>query len=89
MPTPTPMSRAPRVGGAGLLAPVATYGIARQAYGLFVQPFRDEFGLSLDVLSFYTSAAEAGYLVATVVTGVLTARFGPRVPTRSVSETGR
>ena len=67
-------------GGAGLLALVATYGIGRQAYGLFVPTFREEFGLSLDVLGFYASAAQAGYLVATVVTGVLTARFGPRVP---------
>jgi predicted MFS family arabinose efflux permease len=75
-----PLSQTSRVGGAGLLALVATYGIGRQAYGLFVPPFREEFGLSLDVMGFYASAAQAGYLVATVVTGVLTARFGPRVP---------
>jgi predicted MFS family arabinose efflux permease len=74
------ISNASRVGVAGLLALVATYGIGRQAYGLFVPTFREEFGLSLDVLGFYASAAQAGYLVATVVTGVLTARFGPRVP---------
>ena len=74
------ISQTSRVGGAGLLALVATYGIGRQAYGLFVPRFREEFGLSLDVLGFYASAAQAGYLVATVVTGVLTARFGPRVP---------
>jgi predicted MFS family arabinose efflux permease len=75
-----PISQSVRVGGAGLLALVATYGIGRQAYGLFVPTFREEFGLSLDVLGFYASAAQAGYLLATVVTGVLTARFGPRVP---------
>jgi predicted MFS family arabinose efflux permease len=75
-----PISQTTRVGGAGLLALVATYGIGRQAYGLFVPTFRDEFGLSLDVLGFYASAAQAGYLGATVVTGVLAARFGPRVP---------
>jgi predicted MFS family arabinose efflux permease len=75
-----PISQASRVGVAGLLALVATYGIGRQAYGLFVPTFRDEFGLSLDVLGFYASAAQAGYLVTTVVTGVLTARFGPRAP---------
>jgi predicted MFS family arabinose efflux permease len=72
-----------RVGGAGLLALMATYGIGRQAYGLFVPRFRQEFGLSLDVLGFYASAAQAGYLIATVVTGVLAARFGPRVPVLS------
>jgi predicted MFS family arabinose efflux permease len=75
-----PLSHATRVGGAGLLALVATYGIGRQAYGLFVPTFREEFGLSLDVLGFYASAAQAGYLVTTVATGVLTARFGPRLP---------
>jgi predicted MFS family arabinose efflux permease len=74
------MGQTSRVGGAGLLALVATYGIGRQAYGLFVPVFRQEFGLPLDVLGFYASAAQAGYLVATVVTGVLTARLGPRVP---------
>jgi predicted MFS family arabinose efflux permease len=74
------ISQTSRVGAAGLLALVATYGIGRQAYGLFVPTFREEFGLRLDVLGFYASAAQAGYLVATVVTGVLTARYGPRVP---------
>jgi predicted MFS family arabinose efflux permease len=74
------ISQTSRVGGAGLLALVATYGIGRQAYGLFVPTFRQEFGLGLDVLGFYASAAQAGYLITTVVTGVLTARFGPRVP---------
>jgi predicted MFS family arabinose efflux permease len=59
---------------------MATYALGRQAFGLFVPIFREEFGLSLDVLGFYASAAQAGYLVATVVTGVLTARYGPRVP---------
>ena len=74
------ISQSSRVGGAGLLALVATYGIGRQAYGLFVPTFREEFGLSLVALGFYASAAQAGFLVATVATGVLAARFGPRVP---------
>lgn len=77
---PMHISETSRVGGAGLLALVATYGIGRQAYGLFVPTFREEFGLPVDVLGFYASAAQAGYLVTAVVTGVLTARFGPRVP---------
>jgi predicted MFS family arabinose efflux permease len=75
-----PLSQTARVGGAGLLALVATYGIGRLAYGLFLPAFREEFSLPLDVLGFYASAAQAGYLVATVATGVLTARYGPRVP---------
>lgn len=73
-------SETARVGAAGLLALVATYGIGRLAYGLFVPIFRAEFGLSVDMLGFYSSAAQAGYLVATVIAGALTARFGPRVP---------
>ena len=75
-----PISQGSRVGLAGMLVLVATYALGRQAFGLFVPIFREAFGLSLDVLGFYASAAQAGYLVATVVTGVLTARFGPRVP---------
>jgi predicted MFS family arabinose efflux permease len=74
------ISQSSRVGGAGLLVLVATYGIGRQAYGLFVPTFEEEFGLSLDVLGFYASGAQAGYLVTTVLTGVATARYGPRVP---------
>jgi predicted MFS family arabinose efflux permease len=74
------ISQSSRVGGAGLLVLVATYGIGRQAYGLFVPAFRQEFELPVDVLGFYASAAQAGYLVVTVLTGVATARYGPRVP---------
>jgi predicted MFS family arabinose efflux permease len=74
------LSESSRVGSAGLLALVATYGIGRLAYGLFVPSFEDDFGLSLDVLGYYASAAQAGYLAATVATGVITARYGPRVP---------
>ncbi len=74
------ISRTSRVGGAGLLALVATYGIGRLAYGLFVPGFREEFGLSVEELGFIASAAQTGYLVAIVVTGVVTARFGPRAP---------
>ena len=73
-------SQTSRVGGAGMLALVATYGIGRQAFGLFVPAFRQDFGMSLDVLGFTASAAQAGYLGATVGAGVLTARRGPRVP---------
>ena len=67
-------------GGAGLLALAATYGIGRQVFGLFVPAFRAEFGLPLDVLGLYASAAQIGYLVMVVVTGAVTARFGVRIP---------
>jgi predicted MFS family arabinose efflux permease len=71
---------AAKVGGAGLLALVATYGIGRQAYGLFVPTFGEEFGFSLQALGYVASAAQAAYLVGIVATGALAARFGPRVP---------
>lgn len=68
------------MGAAGLLALVVTYGIGRQAYGLFVPSFQAEFDLPLDVLGFYASAAQAGYLLTTIAAGVAAARYGPRVP---------
>ena len=73
-------SEGSRFGLTGLLALIATYALGRQAFGLFVPSFRAEFGLSLDVLGFYASAAQAGYLAATVATGIVTARYGPRLP---------
>lgn len=71
---------ATRVGGAGLLALVVTYGVGRQAFGLFVPAFQEEFGLSLDTLGFVASAAQAGYLAVVVATGLVAARLGVRVP---------
>jgi len=65
---------------AGLLALAATYGLGRQAYGLFVPQFRAEFALGLDGIGYLAGAAQLGYLVATVATGVIEARFGPRLP---------
>lgn len=74
-PTPTR-----HVGGAGLLALVATYGIGRQAFGLFVPMFRDELDVGLDQLGLIASAAQLGYVVATIAAAVTTARAGPRRP---------
>ena len=72
--------RAARVGGTGLLALVATYGLGRQAYGLFVPALRDELGFSLGTAGFVAGAAQAAYLVLVVATGLAAARWGPRVP---------
>ena len=69
-----------RVGLAGLLALAATYGLGRQAYGLFVPDFRAEFTIGLDTVGYVAGAAQLGYLLATVATGVIEARFGPRLP---------
>ncbi len=69
-----------RVGVAGLLALAATYGLGRQAYGLFVPWFQAEFALGLEGIGYVAGAAQLGYLVATVATGVVEARYGPRLP---------
>jgi predicted MFS family arabinose efflux permease len=69
-----------RVGLAGLLALAATYGLGRQAYGLFVPSFRAEFAIGLDVVGYVAGAAQFGYLLATVATGAIEARYGPRLP---------
>jgi len=69
-----------RVGVAGLLALAATYGLGRQAYGLFVPWFQAEFALGLDGIGYVAGAAQLGYLVATVATGAVEARYGPRLP---------
>lgn len=59
---------------------MATYGIGRQAFGLFVPVFQDQLGAGLDQLGLIASAAQLGYLVATIAAGVVTARAGPRLP---------
>jgi predicted MFS family arabinose efflux permease len=71
---------ATRVGGTGLLALVATYGLGRQALGLFFPALQDSFGLSLDTLGFIAGAAQAGYLAMVVVAGLAAARWGPQAP---------
>jgi len=71
---------ATRLGGAGLLALAVTYGVGRQAFGLFVPAFQEDFGLSLATVGFVASAAQAGYLAVVVVTGMVAARVGARVP---------
>lgn len=71
---------ATRLGGAGLLALAVTYGVGRQAFGLFVPAFQEDFGPSLGTLGLVASAAQAGYLAVVVVTGLMAARVGARVP---------
>lgn len=65
---------------AGLLAIAVSFGFARFGYGLFVPRFRDEFGLSTEVVGFIAAGAYTSYLVALLATGALVARVGPRLP---------
>lgn len=64
----------------GLSAIAVAYGFARYGYGLFVPAFREEFGLSTEVVGYISSGAYAAYLLAMVLTGFLVGRVGPRFP---------
>ncbi len=57
-----------------------SYGLGRHGFGLFVPVFRQEFDLSPATVGLIASAGYAGYLVALVVTGLLTRMVGPRLP---------
>jgi predicted MFS family arabinose efflux permease len=69
-----------RLSLAGFSATAATFGPARNGYGLFLPDIRDEFGLSTEVLGFVASGLYAGYLAALLAVGLLAARTGPRLP---------
>lgn len=68
------------VGLAGLAAVAVSYGFARYGYGLFLPELRDAFGLATVALGLIASGSYVAYLVALTVTGVLSARAGPRLP---------
>lgn len=74
------MSRTTQLALAGLSAIAVAYGFARYGYGLFVPVFRDEFGLSTQMVGFISSSGYAAYLSAMVLTGFLSGRTGPRFP---------
>jgi predicted MFS family arabinose efflux permease len=65
---------------AGSASVAVGFGFARYGFGSFVSTFRSEFGLSTAMVGAVGSAASAAYLVALLACGVLTARFGPRLP---------
>lgn len=64
--------------GLGVIA--MAYGFARYGYGLFVPVFKEEFGLSTEEIGLVSSGAYAAYLLAMVLTGLLTRKTGPRFP---------
>jgi len=72
-----------RLGLAGFSATAATFGPARNGYGLFLPDTRDDFGLSTEVLGLIASGLYVGYLAALVTVGLLAARTGPRLPVLS------
>lgn len=77
------MDAARRLGFAGFSATAATFGPARNGYGLFLPEIREEFGLSTQALGFVASGLYAGYLAALLAVGLLASRTGPRLPVLS------
>lgn len=69
-----------RLSLAGLSIIAVAYGFARYGYGLFVPVFREEFGLSTEILGFISSGAYATYLIALLLAGFLSSRINPRAP---------
>ncbi len=74
------MGAAGRLGLAGFLATAATFGPARNAYGLFLPDIREDFGLSTATLGLVAGGLYAGYLGALLAAGVVSSRTDPRPP---------
>lgn len=72
------MSSAAKVGAAGAAMIAVTYGFGRYGYGVFAPRLIDEFHLSVTAVGVIASVPYAGYLLALVLVGVLSARLGPR-----------
>jgi predicted MFS family arabinose efflux permease len=65
---------------AGSASVAVGFGFARYGFGLFVPAFRMEFGLDTQTIGTIGSGAYAVYLVSLLGCGVLSARWGPRLP---------
>jgi len=65
---------------AGIAIVAVSYGLSRYTYGLFVPEIRADLGVSLEAIGLIASGSYVGYLLATLITSVITARVGPRLP---------
>jgi len=63
--------------GAGIVA--VPFGLARYGYGLLLPDLRAALQLDSAALGFIATGSFAAYLAATVASGVLAARLGPRL----------
>lgn len=75
---PPATASARRVALVGLAAIGVSYGFARYGYGLFLPQLRGSFDLSVTAVGLIGSATYVGYLVAVILAGVCTERWGPR-----------
>lgn len=64
--------------GTALIA--VTFGLARYTYGLFVPAMQRDLGLNTATIGTIASLAFLAYLLASVASGLLTPRIGPRLP---------
>ncbi len=58
-----------------------TFGLARYSFGLFVPAIERDLGLSSATIGGIASLAFLAYLLSSVISGLITPRFGPRLPT--------
>jgi predicted MFS family arabinose efflux permease len=65
--------------GAAFIA--VTFGLARYSFGLFVPAIQRDLGLSSATIGGIASLAFLAYLLSSLTSGLLTPRFGPRLPT--------
>ncbi len=63
-----------------ILIVAVTYGFARYSFGLFLPEIRQEMGMSIAEAGLVVSISYLGYLVASVISSVLSGRLGPRLP---------
>ncbi|OHV07542.1 hypothetical protein BH688_15070 [Kushneria phosphatilytica] len=68
------------IAAGGALATAVSFGPARIGFGLFLPQFRETFELTTRQSGFIASSAFGGFLIALVLAGYLSARFGPRLP---------
>lgn len=74
------MNAGVRLSLAGFLATAVAFGPARIGFGLFLPEFRETFELSTELSGLIAGGAYAGFLLALLLTGYLTATYGPRAP---------
>jgi predicted MFS family arabinose efflux permease len=68
------------IAGSGAAIIAVTYGLCRYSYGLFIPDIQHTFGLSVEWLGIIGSSSYIGYLIATLITGIFTKKFGPKIP---------
>ena len=69
-----------KLSAAGFAATAITYGPARMGFGLFLPEFRSVFSISIQQAGIIASLGFFGFFVGLLISQVMTARKGPRLP---------